>query len=106
MRYTKNGAPRKAVRIPIGISVARRFLEMLSTSRRKLAPKSMDAGNRYRLSFPTIFRHKYLIGKPVSEETAEQAAQIALRDAEPLEQNAYKVQIAKTLVKRSILRLE
>ena len=48
---------------------------------------------------------EYLAGKAVCEETAEQAAELALKDAEPLEQNAYKVQIAKTLIKRSILRL-
>lgn len=49
---------------------------------------------------------QYLEGKTVSEETAEEAAKIALKDAEPLEQNEYKVQIAKTLVKRSILKLQ
>ena len=47
----------------------------------------------------------YLIGKELNENVAEQAAVIALQDAEPLKQNAYKIQIAKTLVKRSLLRL-
>lgn len=49
---------------------------------------------------------KYLIGKVVSEATAQEAADIALKDAEPLEQNAYKVLLAKTLIKRAILRLK
>ena len=48
---------------------------------------------------------QYLAGKKVCEEVAEKAAELALEDAEPLRQNEYKVQIAKTLIKRSILKL-
>lgn len=48
---------------------------------------------------------KYLEGKTITEETVEEAARIALEDVEPLEQNEYKVEIAKTLIKRSVLRL-
>ena len=48
---------------------------------------------------------QYLAGKEVSEAVAEEAAEIALSKAEPLEQNEYKVQIAKTMIKRSILKL-
>ncbi len=44
-----------------------------------------------------------LVGKPLNEVTAAAAAEAALRDARPLSQNAYKVQIAKTAVKRAIL---
>jgi xanthine dehydrogenase YagS FAD-binding subunit len=45
-----------------------------------------------------------LSGKPVNEQTASAAADAALRDARPMSQNAYKVQVAKTAVKRAILR--
>ena len=45
-----------------------------------------------------------LTGKPVTEATAAAAADAALRDARPLGQNAYKVQVAKVAVKRAILR--
>jgi xanthine dehydrogenase YagS FAD-binding subunit len=44
-----------------------------------------------------------LVGKPINEATATAAADAALRDARPLSQNAYKIQIAKTAVKRAIL---
>ncbi len=44
-----------------------------------------------------------LAGKPVTEATAAAAADAALRDARPLSQNAYKIQVAKTAVKRAIL---
>jgi xanthine dehydrogenase YagS FAD-binding subunit len=45
-----------------------------------------------------------LIGKTVDEQTAAAAADAALRAARPLSQNAYKIQVAKTAVKRAILR--
>jgi len=45
-----------------------------------------------------------LVGKPISEETAAAAADAALKDARPLSQNAYKVDVAKVAVKRAILR--
>jgi xanthine dehydrogenase YagS FAD-binding subunit len=44
-----------------------------------------------------------LVGKPLNEATAVAAAEAALREARPLSQNAYKVQVAKTAVKRAIL---
>jgi xanthine dehydrogenase YagS FAD-binding subunit len=44
-----------------------------------------------------------LTGKAITEETATAAADAALRDARPLSQNAYKIQVAKTAVKRAIL---
>jgi xanthine dehydrogenase YagS FAD-binding subunit len=45
-----------------------------------------------------------LAGKPVTEASAVAAADAALRDARPLRENAYKVQVAKVAVKRAILR--
>jgi len=42
-------------------------------------------------------------GKAPTEEVAEQAACIAVEKANPLSMNAYKIQIAKNLVKQSIL---
>jgi xanthine dehydrogenase YagS FAD-binding subunit len=45
-----------------------------------------------------------LTGKPVTPETAAAAAEAALKGAEPLSRNAYKVQVAKTAVERAILQ--
>ena len=45
-----------------------------------------------------------LVGRPVTPETAAAAAEAALAKAEPLSQNAYKVQVAKTAVERAILQ--
>jgi xanthine dehydrogenase YagS FAD-binding subunit len=44
-----------------------------------------------------------LIGQPVSPELATLASDVALAGAKPLSGNGYKIEIAKTLVKRAIL---
>jgi xanthine dehydrogenase YagS FAD-binding subunit len=44
-----------------------------------------------------------IIGRPVDEHRAAEAAEQAVAGAQPLSMNAYKVEIAKTLVKRAIL---
>lgn len=45
-----------------------------------------------------------LVGKTISEDTAAAAAEVALQGATPLSQNAYKIGVARTAVKRAILR--
>jgi xanthine dehydrogenase YagS FAD-binding subunit len=44
-----------------------------------------------------------MVGRPVSERVAAEAAEAALADAKPLSMNAYKVEIAKTLIKRVVM---
>jgi NADPH-dependent glutamate synthase beta subunit-like oxidoreductase/CO/xanthine dehydrogenase FAD-binding subunit len=44
-----------------------------------------------------------IIGQPIDEHRAAEAAEQAIAGAQPLSMNAYKVEIAKTLVKRAIL---
>jgi xanthine dehydrogenase YagS FAD-binding subunit len=45
-----------------------------------------------------------LSGKRVSEESFRAAADIALKDAKPLEHNAYKVELAKRAIVRALMR--
>jgi xanthine dehydrogenase YagS FAD-binding subunit len=45
-----------------------------------------------------------IIGQPVNEQTADAAGLAAVASAQPLSHNAYKIQLAKTAVKRAILR--
>lgn len=45
-----------------------------------------------------------IVGQPLNEQTAELAGQAAVSHATPLSNNAYKVQLAKTAVKRALLR--
>jgi xanthine dehydrogenase YagS FAD-binding subunit len=47
----------------------------------------------------------FLEGKTVTTETAEKAADLLLRDARPFGDNAYKLPIAKALVRRTLLKL-
>jgi NADPH-dependent glutamate synthase beta subunit-like oxidoreductase/CO/xanthine dehydrogenase FAD-binding subunit len=44
-----------------------------------------------------------IIGRPIDEHRAAEAAEQAMADAMPLSMNVYKVEIAKTLLKRAIL---
>ena len=45
-----------------------------------------------------------LTGKPLNEQTAAAAGEAAVSEAKPMSGNAYKVQIAKTAVKRAIMQ--
>jgi xanthine dehydrogenase YagS FAD-binding subunit len=45
-----------------------------------------------------------LSGKPASEETFRQAAEVALREAKPLAHNAYKVELGKRAIVRALMR--
>ena len=45
-----------------------------------------------------------LAGKTVSEQTAMAAADAAIQGAKPMSQNAYKIQIARTAVKRAVMK--
>jgi len=45
-----------------------------------------------------------LVGKPLNAETAAQAGEAAVKAAKPMSGNAYKMQVAKTAVKRAVMR--
>ena len=45
-----------------------------------------------------------MVGKRLTEETAIRAAEAAVQGAKPMTQNGYKVQIARTAVKRAIMK--
>jgi xanthine dehydrogenase YagS FAD-binding subunit len=47
---------------------------------------------------------RVLAGKTISEQTAMEAADAAVRGATPMSQNGYKVRIARTAVKRAIMQ--
>jgi xanthine dehydrogenase YagS FAD-binding subunit len=45
-----------------------------------------------------------LVGHPIDEATAQAAGEAAVKAARPLSGNAYKIQIARTAVKRAVLQ--
>jgi xanthine dehydrogenase YagS FAD-binding subunit len=49
--------------------------------------------------------NEYLEGKPLTDEHASKAADILLKDAKPLAHNGYKVPLAHTLIRRTLLAL-
>lgn len=53
--------------------------------------------------WPAPEAEKWLEGKSITPETAAQAADAAVRGAKPLSRNKYKVQLARTAVKRALL---
>ena len=46
-----------------------------------------------------------LAGKPLGEATAKAAAEAAAEGADPLSDNGYKVELVRTLVRRTLLAL-
>jgi NADPH-dependent glutamate synthase beta subunit-like oxidoreductase/CO/xanthine dehydrogenase FAD-binding subunit len=57
----------------------------------------------YNLPYRVIKAEEYITGKPINESNAEAAAEAGIREAFPVVNNRYKIQIARTLVKRAIL---
>ncbi len=49
---------------------------------------------------------RFLIGKEITEDVANEASGLAVKDAIPFEKNVYKVKELEVLVRRSILRLK
>jgi xanthine dehydrogenase YagS FAD-binding subunit len=54
--------------------------------------------------WPSPEAEQALAGKSISEDVARAAADAALKNAQPLSHNAYKVQLARVAVKRAILK--
>jgi xanthine dehydrogenase YagS FAD-binding subunit len=50
--------------------------------------------------------NEFLEGKTLDEATVAQAADLILKDAQPLEFNGYKVPLAHTLIRRTLLKLK
>jgi NADPH-dependent glutamate synthase beta subunit-like oxidoreductase len=57
----------------------------------------------YNLPYRAAQAEEYITGRPINESNAEAAAEATFRDAFPVLNNRYKIQIARTLVKRAIL---
>ena len=71
----------------------------------KIASASLVLGGVAPVPLRREAAEAYLAGREPDAETAKAAAELALEGALPFEKNAYKVQVAKTLVERSVLRL-
>ncbi len=70
----------------------------------KVAAARVVLGHVAPVPWPATEADKYLAGKTITARVAEQAGAAAVTGAKPLSQNAYKIQLAKTAVKRALLR--
>ena len=50
-----------------------------------------------------VAAEEFLQGRPIDDDSAARAAELALQGARPLSGNAYKIEIARTLVRKAIL---
>ncbi|MFH1243460.1 MAG: FAD-dependent oxidoreductase [Pseudomonadota bacterium] len=91
-------APRKSIDFPIVncATVIEREQNLVKAAR-------ICLNGVYNIPYRVIEAEESIIGKPIDESTAESAANAAVTDACPLAKNAYKIQISKALVKRTIL---
>jgi xanthine dehydrogenase YagS FAD-binding subunit len=91
-------AIRKSIDFPIANCAA-----MLDLSGGKITSARICLNAVYVKPYRAVRAEEMLRGKEITEEIAEAAGLAAIAEAKPMEQNAYVVQIAKTLVKRCIL---
>ncbi len=91
-------AIRKSIDFPIVNCAA-----MITSSSGKAASARICLNAIWVKPYRAIKAEKAISGKRVNERVAEAAGVAAMSDAKPMENNAYMVQIAKVLVKRSIL---
>ena len=102
----KNGAQQKylkfTLRTPIDFSIVS-VASVITTERGVCVDARIALGTVAPGPVRAKAAEKMIIGKPIDEHRAAQAAEQAIAGAQPLSMNAYKVEIAKTLVKRAIL---
>lgn len=76
---------------------------VITTEAGKVSDARIVLGAVAPVPYRALAAEDVLKGKAISESTAEMAATAAVKDAVPLRDNKYKVQIARTLVKRAVL---
>ncbi|HYK91171.1 MAG TPA: FAD binding domain-containing protein [Acidobacteriota bacterium] len=76
----------------------------LKMSGRKVTSARVVLGHVAPVPWPAPDADKFLAGKTISEQVAKEAGAAAVTGAKALSQNGYKIQLARTAVKRAILR--
>jgi xanthine dehydrogenase YagS FAD-binding subunit len=76
---------------------------MISTTKNMVSNARICLNAVYVTPYRPVKAEEVIIGKTLNEANAEEAGNEAISNAKPLRYNSYMVQIAKTLVKRTIL---
>ena len=93
-------ALRKSIDFPIVNCAA-----MITGSTGKVSAARICLNAVYVKPYRGIKAEEAIIGKEINNASAEAAGSAAVSDAKPLNDNAYMVQLAKILVKRTILNI-
>jgi len=91
-------AIRKSIDFPLVNAAA-----SISSADGKVTSARLCLNAVYVKPYRAAYAEEALVGKPITEENAAAAGDAAVLDADPLPHNAYMVQIAKTLVIRTVL---
>jgi xanthine dehydrogenase YagS FAD-binding subunit len=91
-------ALRKTIDFPIVNCAA-----LISTNNDQVTEAKICLNAVYVRPYRAAQAEAYMLGQPVNDTTADAAGQAVVSDAVPLEHNGYMVQIAKSMVKRTIL---
>jgi len=76
----------------------------LKLSGKKVTAARVVMGHVAPVPWPSSDAEKFLTGKTISDQVAQDAGSAAVSGAKSLSQNAYKIQLARVAVKRAILR--
>ena len=72
----------------------------------KLSQPRVALGSISPLPHQVAAANDFLDGKTLDDDTLSQAADMILKDAQPLEHNAYKMPLAQALIRRTLLKLK
>jgi len=99
---TKSAFTKFAIRRSIDFPIVN-CAAMITSSGERVTAARVCLNAVYVTPYRAIKAEEALVGKAINDETAEEAGAAAVSDAKPLSHNGYMVQIAKTLVQRTIL---
>lgn len=91
-------AIRKSIDFPI-VNCA----TVITTKSGKVKNARICLNGVYIKPYPATKAEEAICGKPIDENTADAAGKAIVSEARPMKDNAYMVQIARTLIKRTIL---
>ncbi len=91
-------ALRKTIDFPIVNCAA-----LISISKGKIVSARICLNAVYVKPYRAVKTEVYLVGKKINEENGETAGIKAVSEAKPMKDNGYMVQIAKTMVKRTLM---
>lgn len=72
----------------------------------KLSQAKVFLGAISNIPYQSEAANKFLEGKPLTEDTANKAADLLLENAHALSENGYKIPIARALIRRTLMQLK